>query len=133
MNNEKEAYKGTSVIMRYTLRLLTAQQFERASRLIVSLEFLRRQESLVEYLKDEPITIGLWIGSQSTPNKFDTAKKNHKEIEEAADTDNSPQEKNKFQISFCPWCGTKLISKDKEEWGNAFKVSQKRFLYRMFE
>ncbi|MBD3343275.1 MAG: helicase, partial [Candidatus Lokiarchaeota archaeon] len=64
--NNLENYDGTSVIMRYTLRLLTAQQFERASRLIVSLEFLRNH--FQQEMKDSPITIGLWVGMASTPN-----------------------------------------------------------------
>ena len=57
-------YEGTSVIMRYTLRLLTAQQFERASRLIVSLEFLRT--NFISELKNAPITIGMWVGMSSS-------------------------------------------------------------------
>jgi hypothetical protein len=114
-------YEGTTVIMRYTLRLLTAQQFERASRLITSLEFLRKQKEFNSELKDEPITIGLWVGMGSTPNSLKDAKKHLEEIEKECNKPNlkgNPEEKNTFQINSCPWCGTKLITKKKTKSGN---------------
>ena len=110
ITNQK-GFGGTSVIMRYTLRLLTAQQFERASRLITALEFLRKQTDFAEDLKNEPITIGLWVGMGSTPNNIAGAKEQIEKIEKECDKKNgNPQEQNTFQINSCPWCGTKLIS-----------------------
>jgi hypothetical protein len=122
-------YEGTSVIMRYTLRLLTAQQFERASRLITTLEFLRKQKEFSNDLKNEPITIGLWVGMGSTPNILKDAKKQLEEIENECNKPKlkgNPEEKNTFQINSCPWCGTKLITKKKtksgsEIWTHGFK------------
>lgn len=104
-------YEGTSVIMRYTLRLLTTQQFERASRLICSLEFLRRQ--FKHELKSEPITIGLWVGMGTTPNRIKDAIEKVEEIRKECERkeDGRPEEKNVFQVSSCPWCGTRIISK----------------------
>jgi len=108
MNNEK-ASQGVSVIMRYTLRLLTAQQFERASKLIASLEFLRK--IFIDDLKKETISIGLWVGNQLTPGKISEAKEIVDEIERKCRKQNGkPETKNTFQISSCPWCGTKLVS-----------------------
>ncbi|MBU1626095.1 helicase [bacterium] len=106
-----KGYEGTSVIMRYTLRLLTSQQFERASRLVVALEFLRR--TYLELLKEEPITIGMWVGMASTPNKIDDAKKIIGEIGQECDKGKKgdPEAKNVFQISSCPWCGARLVNK----------------------
>jgi len=110
--SNKSGYEGTSVIMRYTLRLLTAQQFERASRLIVALEFLRN--IFPNELKDEPITIGMWVGMSSTPNSLKEAKAKVEEInEECNKLKGNPEQKNVFQISSCPWCGSKLINKNK--------------------
>jgi len=109
MSNDDVTSTGVSVIMRYTLRLLTAQQFERASKLIAALEFLRKNLPLE--LKKEPITIGLWVGNQLTPGKVAGAKKVIDEIEnECRRKNGNPESKNSFQISSCPWCGTKLIS-----------------------
>ncbi|MCX7928925.1 MAG: helicase-related protein [Patescibacteria group bacterium] len=109
MSNDETASRGVSVIMRYTLRLLTAQQFERASKLIASLEFLRK--NFTHELKNETISIGLWVGNQLTPGKIEDAKKIIDEIEKECQKKNgSPVLKNTFQISSCPWCGTKLIS-----------------------
>ena len=71
---------GTSIIMRYTLRLLTAQQFTRASTLICACEYIRndyhnRTTRYPKYnLGEEPITIGLWIGGSHVPNKAADAK-----------------------------------------------------------
>ncbi len=48
---------GVAVIMRYTLRLLTIQQFERATTLICALEFLRGQRG---ELGTRAFSIGLW-------------------------------------------------------------------------
>jgi hypothetical protein len=119
-------FEGTSVIMRYTLRLLTAQQFERASRLIVSLEFLRNH--FTNELREEPIDIGMWVGMSSTPNTLKEAEENVEEINEECNKKNgNPESKNVFQISSCPWCGTKLMTKNEYgKWDYGFKIVGKK-------
>jgi hypothetical protein len=118
--------------MRYTLRLLTAQQFERASRLISALEFLRKQKEFKNYLKDgdgNEITIGLWVGQASTPNDVDGAAFLVKKMEEEAskkDLKGEPEKYNEFQISSCPFCGTKTISKGNNHWKYGFDSKQGR-------
>lgn len=66
---------GVGVLMRYTLRLLTAQQFQRAAALVTACEVLRREE----FARDvrwgaTPFRIGLWVGTSVSPNWFDEAK-----------------------------------------------------------
>lgn len=105
---------GVSVIMRYTLRLLTAQQFERASFLICALEYLRKALlTRTEYgisLGEEPVTIGMWIGSASTPNKLnDLGNGKFKDYYSSVYSGTKPTS-NPFPISYCPWCGCKLES-----------------------
>jgi hypothetical protein len=100
---------GTSVIMRYTLRLLTAQQFQRASTLICACEKIR---ALNTELGKEPITIGLWVGSANTPNDNQTACEYVNKLS-GSDTQNIISEfenQNPFQVQFCPWCGTSLLN-----------------------
>ena len=114
-NLDKSA--GTSVIMRYTLRLLAAQQFTRASTLICACEFIR-QESLYKKsiypkypLGKKEISIGLWIGGEHTPNTNDKAREELKYLTKATvNTLKDAKDKhNKFQVLKCPWCGTKLV------------------------
>ena len=118
--------EGTSVIMRYTLRLLTAQQFERASRLIISLEFLRNH--FTNELREEPIDIGMWVGMSSTPNTLKEAKEKVEEISKECNKKNgNPESKNVFQISSCPWCGTKLMTKNEYgKWVYGFEIIGKK-------
>ncbi|SMB92188.1 helicase domain protein [Hymenobacter roseosalivarius DSM 11622] len=61
---------GTAVLMRYTLRLLTLQQFQRATRLVLALEIVRSWPRLLDTLGKEPFSIGLWVGSKFLPNKL---------------------------------------------------------------
>src|SRR5690606_6731733 len=68
-----EAGGGVTAIMRYTLRLLTLQQFERAAALICAMEIIRRTQP--EKLGEEPISIGMWVGSDATPNNLKDAEK----------------------------------------------------------
>lgn len=132
--HNKNNYGGTSVIMRYTLRLLTAQQFERASRLIATLEFMRTQTEFKDALKEEPISIGLWVGQASTPNKVSgdngaSVLVSQMDEEALKGEKGNPERKNVFQISSCPWCGTKSVSKEKNSkgvtiWRYGFKVTK---------
>ncbi len=115
MTNEK--YQGVSVIMRYTLRLLTAQQFERATKLIIVLEYLRQQFS--DDLKDKEINIGLWIGGSSTPNNIKDAEEATKNIT------NKGADANKFQIDTCPWCNQKLIKEKGKTHTHAFEARRR--------
>lgn len=86
---------GTTVIMRYTLRLLTGQQFLRVTRMICALELIRREKT--ENL-GEPITVGMWVGKDASPNTFKDAK-------DAVDkaTSNSPAPMA-LVLDHCPWC-----------------------------
>ena len=113
----KKNSDGTAVIMRYTLRLLAAQQFTRASTLICACEYIRvdstskRPEYGKYDLGDESITIGLWIGGDHTPNKNSKAKEELEKLQKATveELDYAKDQHNKFQVLKCPWCGTKLV------------------------
>ncbi len=89
---------GTTVIMRYTLRLLTRDQFLRATRLICALERIRRKR---KNLGTEPITIGMWVGSATSPNTFQEAKEL---LHKAIASNTNPQ----LVLDHCPWCGEKF-------------------------
>jgi len=90
---------GTTVLMRYTLRLLTTQQFQRAASLICACELLRRQN--VARLGPTRISIGLWVGQGVTPNKRADAIAAHNAILNNGDP-------NPFVMLTCPWCGAAM-------------------------
>lgn len=92
---------GVHVLMRYTLRLLTAQQFQRASGLICAMEYLR--QSFIDELGETPFTIGIWVGSANTPNTRSDALTILSGLNKG---DKSTE--NKFILSRCPWCGAQL-------------------------
>ena len=90
---------GTSAFMRYTLRLLTRQQFERAARMVCALELIRR-ENTARY-GEAPIDIGIWVGREISPNTFVQARELVDEIREGL-----PEARYKLLLERCPWCGT---------------------------
>ena len=110
----KEDGGGVASIMRYTLRLLTMQQFQRATLVIMSLELIRRWK--LYDLGEEPITIGLWVGNNSLPNKtsnkINGIEKDSLLHEFKKLNDGEP---NKIPFSNCPWCGSNIEGEDKED------------------
>lgn len=96
---------GVTAIMRYTLRLLTTQQFARSSAVILACEAIRRgrdsgtSPDVPSRLGNKPISIGLWVGGGATPNKFEEARK----ALEPGSNEPSPK-----QLEYCPACGEKL-------------------------
>ncbi|MEU0100690.1 DISARM system helicase DrmA [Streptomyces sp. NPDC006267] len=96
---------GVAVLMRYTLRLLTAQQFQRATTLVCAAELARRDD--VATWGDEPFRIGLWVGTDVSPKRYD----------EAADQLQKAHGGRGYrltvlQIQRCPWCGTRVEARD---------------------
>lgn len=100
------AASGVTVIMRYTLRLLTLQQFERAMALVAACDHIRREESL----GGEPITIGMYVGSSLTPNKLKEAESLIKDAKEGKPIKEG--QADPFQVRKCPWCGAHLTPED---------------------
>jgi len=103
---------GVTVFMRYTLRLLTVQQFQRAAAMILACELLRQGGASAgaavlpdHFKRDEPISIGLWVGEDSVPNKIADAIKALK-MQSAS----SPK-----QISSCPCCNSELVCAPSEK------------------
>ncbi|HAK94224.1 MAG TPA: helicase [Planctomycetes bacterium] len=100
---------GVSVIMRYTLRLLTLDQFGRAAGLVCALE-LERAKDAARY-GAWPFEIGLWVGKAATPNFLgrkgdgDSASARAKVSQFKAD----PRGKaSPIPLENCPWCGTRF-------------------------
>ncbi len=97
---------GVAVLMRYTLRLLTAQQFQRAAALVLACEVARRER----YANDErwgetPFRLGLWVGAAMTPNRNKDAVE---EIQRARDGSSRTGRSSAVQLKVCPWCGRRL-------------------------
>jgi len=96
--------RGLTVIMRYTLRLLTLQQFQRAATLLCAMEVIRMGD--VAKWGTEPFTLGLWVGNKVTPG---TTEQSHQAIEAIRDKDrNRAGIASPAQLTSCPWCGTEI-------------------------
>lgn len=100
---------GTDTLMRYTLRLLTAQQFLRAASLVCVLEDIREQNS--DVLGAAPFGIGIWLGGSSTPNTWEQAVKNLRALRRRS------HEQNLFLLLRCPWCGAQMGPRPKKGGG----------------
>ncbi|MEH7590423.1 helicase-related protein [Priestia megaterium] len=90
---------GVDIIMRYTLRLLTADQFQRASRLICAMEYVRRENENV--LGSIPYSIGIWVGSKTSPND------NREALRQVSSMSKSKGPEN-LVVTRCPWCGCQI-------------------------
>jgi hypothetical protein len=101
---------GLSVLMRYTLRLLTLDQLGRAAALICALELERQKD--VDKLGEWPFEIGLWVGRAATPNRMGRKGDTDRESARAKTIafKNDDRKPSPIPLEECPWCGTKFKS-----------------------
>jgi hypothetical protein len=102
------ASAGLSVLMRYTLRLLTLDQLGRAATLICALELERQQD--VATLGTWPFEIGLWVGKAATPNVMGAKGDRNNDSARARTIafQNDDRKPSPIPLEDCPWCGTKF-------------------------
>ena len=91
---------GTTILMRYTLRLLTSQQYERASSMICACEMIRKEKE--QLLGGDRISIGLWVGGETSPNTMQEAVQKYDKLY------NGTSDENPFVVLKCPWCGAQM-------------------------
>ena len=119
---------GTAVITRYTLRLLTIQQFRRTVKVLTACEFYRvydkngktgwRPESYNNpdnfLWGSTPFSVGLWVGGEVTPNRLVGDYNNKGAIDLLRDPTINEQSGEVAQILNCPACNSLLaIPKDR--------------------
>lgn len=97
---------GVTIILRYTLRLLTTQQRDRITKMVLAAETIRRQKP--QLFGNEPISIGFWVGGSVTPNKFEEFKDNPDKPYNAKKARNLVYK----QLLNCPFCGKPLIEEN---------------------
>lgn len=96
---------GVAVLLRYTLRLLTLDQLQRAATLVCALEMMRGEQPAL--LGEERLAAGLWVGRSATANTMEQVRRLIIEYK------NSPSATapSPFPLTNCPWCG-QLLGKD---------------------
>ena len=125
---------GVSVIMRYTLRLLTLDQLARASGLVCALE-LEREADVGRY-GEWPFEIGLWVGKAATPNvmgrrgepRSDSARAKTRQFKANPSGKPSP-----IPLENCPWCGTRFEPASFTLWPNDDRPAELRIVCTNFE
>jgi hypothetical protein len=110
---------GVTVLMRYTLRLLTTQQFQRATALVCAAELARREDE--ETWGSVPFRIGLWVGTDVSPKRYQEAEDQLVK----ANQDGAAHRLTLLQLQRCPWCGTPITSGD----AVAARTLQRIFVY----
>ena len=108
LENPGIASSGLSVLMRYTLRLLTLDQLSRAATLICALELERQKD--VEKLGEWPFEIGLWVGKAATPNVMGVKGDTNPDSARAKTIafKNDDRKPAPIPLEECPWCGEKF-------------------------
>lgn len=109
---------GTAILMRYTMRLLTAQQYERASAMICACELIRQKHE--DLFGKASISIGLWVGSATTPNKMTDAVAKYDKLY------SGKSDENPFVLLKCPWCGAQMGIVQKKSGSRDIKGYYKR-------
>lgn len=103
LSSKSTERQGVAALMRYTLRLLTTQQFARSAAMIVACEAIRTGRIAVpnglDLQGEESFSIGLWVGGDASPNTRANAYASLQGSRELA----SPQ-----QLAECPCCGKRL-------------------------
>lgn len=102
---------GLTVLMRYTLRLLTLQQFQRASALICACEVIRQEawNNGDTRWGDDPFRIGLWVGQRTTPNRTeDSAEAIKRDHNHWTGGTSAAGSGTPAQLTYCPWCGSPI-------------------------
>ena len=104
--------RGVAVLMRYTLRLLTSQQLQRAATLVAAAEVLRRRDIAAgsNPWGVEPFRIGLWVGGSVTPNRFDDAL-SFVEAERGWAKPTGRSSISPVPFTECPWCASPISAK----------------------
>jgi hypothetical protein len=107
----RDGRDGVAALMRYTLRLLTLQQFQRAAALLCACEIRRRKlygdgrtQEQRRWGKTQ-MRVGLWVGRGSTPNTTEDAAR---WVKEARERGRAGRGSSPLQLSRCPWCGSAL-------------------------
>lgn len=95
---------GIAVLMRYTLRLLTLQQFQRAAALLCACETIRKAD-LAKW-GTVPFQLGLWVGSKATPN---TLKQAAESLRQGNVGGRPGGGGTPHQLTSCPWCGREIL------------------------
>lgn len=113
LRNNGVSSAGVSIIMRYTLRLLTLDQLGRAAALMCALEMERKDHPK---LGEWPFEIGLWVGSAATPNRMGYAGDKSAGADKTAYSritkfkNNPSKYGSPIPLESCPWCGTKFTA-----------------------
>lgn len=105
---------GVDVLMRYTLRLLTVQQFQRAASLICACEAIRRER---RDLGSAPISLGLYVGGEATPNRVGHAQEALRQEHDGQQPRSTPR-----QLLDCPVCGRGLAPSSYSEASDGSRI-----------
>ena len=97
---------GVTVLMRYTLRLLTSQQFQRATTLVCAAELARLEDPST--WGSEPFRIGLWVGTSVSPKRVKDAAKELDRLNARNVPPDAGYRFSALQLGRCPWCGSPL-------------------------
>ncbi len=97
-----DAGLGVAVLLRYTLRLLTLDQLDRAASLVCALESERKK--VPAELGEERFSVGLWVGKSATANTLE-------EVQKLVTKYKIGEGKSPFPLAVCPWCRTELTAR----------------------
>ena len=110
--------KGPAIhtIMRYTLRLLTADQAARLVRAVGAMNTVAEQNEIGVSSGFPPFRVGMWVGQKSSPNRFYNNPKAEYSTQDSAHdvilnsgTNVNTGESRVSQFQKCPWCGDESI------------------------